>query len=231
MCFASKQHCHAPRRRDAVVLLVTFLSAALPGALNPRTALGAPQCGPYGCSPGGSVSAPSLPKSAQPFAAPEVGGTCAGGSCPPPNLGFSGTEPFVGQFQPRRGLFEQPLSFLQSIFRAPAFLAGVLTTTIAEQLVRGLFGKGTPDITEISPRDPRGRAVIRRQPSLRARRGQPPSPRPGDFSVERLEQRGLPEEKGVSPGIGPTGTGPGEAPPVQPVPPPRSCPGGVCPAR
>lgn len=215
-----------------MLLLALLLSATLPRTFSMRTALAAPQCGPYGCSPGGSLGSPSMPKPAQPFAAPEVGGTCAGGSCPPPNLGFSGTEPFVGQFQPRSGIFDQPLSFLQSLFRAPAFLAGVLTTTIAEQLVRGLFGKGTPDITEISPRDPRGRSVIRRQPSLRSRRGRPPSPRLGDFSVERLEQRGLPEEGGISPGIGPTGTGPGEVvpPSVQPVP-TRSCPGGVCPVR
>lgn len=157
---------------------------------------------------------------------PGLGGqtpsSCSGGACVPGSLGspFGTTTsgPLNSLFRPGQPLGNQLFSFFGGLLRTPALMATILIPALSQQLIGGLFGKGGPDITEVSPRDPRGQQVIRRQVSPAARRGVPPSPIPGDFSVEQLQQRGLVEEK--------------PAPPARIVPqkavPGQQCVGGAC---
>lgn len=148
--------------------------------------------------------------------------TCPGGVCVPGALGspFGAVTsgPLSGLFRPGQPLGNQLFAFMSGLLRTPAIMATILIPAISQQLIGGLFGGSGPDITEVSPRDPRGQQVIRRQVSPSARRGAPPSPIPGDFSVEKLQQRGLVEEKPAPPaGIVPQKVGPGQ-----------QCVGGSC---
>lgn len=159
---------------------------------------------------------------------PGLGGqtpsSCPGGACTPGSLGspFGTTTsgPLNSLFRPGQPLGNQLFSFFSGLLRTPAIMATILIPALSQQLIGGLFGKGEPDITEVSPSDPRGQQVIRRQVSPSARRGEPPSPIPGDFSVEQLQQRGLVEEKPAPPGlVVPQKVGPGQ-----------QCVGSTCPA-
>ncbi len=242
----------AARARAGALLFLAGLSALGPLLLVPRAV--SAQCRPgQPCFDSGSSGIPNSVIQ-QPAAGSIPGGLvpgvsgCAGGQCAGQFGGLTNLTqaPFAQQFTPLGGLLGQPASFLAALLNVRLFtnaLAAV-TAIAAQNHLQNLFGQGGQDILEVDPRDPRGLRLLRDVRSLRSRRGTPPMPVPGDFSVERLEQRGLVEEGGAGAQTGgpqqSSSTCPGGVCPVQPpaaapaqpsvISPGGGCPGGVCPA-